>query len=81
MKTTIDIADPLLEQVRRVAARRGTTVEALVEQGLRTILAEERGPGVFALRDASYRGRGLQPGVLSWSWEHLGRSAYEGWDG
>ncbi len=78
MKTTIDIADPLLEQARRVAGRRGTTLKALVEQGLKAVLTEERSPRAFALRDASFRGKGLQPGVSGWSWENLRDSAYEG---
>jgi hypothetical protein len=78
MKTTIDIADPLLDQARRVAARRGTTVKALVEQGLKTVLAEERSPRAFSLRDASFKGKGLQAGVRDWSWETLRESAYEG---
>src|SRR5215218_5709383 len=40
MKTTLDISDPLLREARKVAARQGTTLRALVELGLRRILAE-----------------------------------------
>ena len=49
MKTTIDISDSLLEKARRVAASRGTTVKALVEAGLRQVLADRdfgRFPGL-----------------------------------
>ena len=31
MKTTIELADPLLEEARSVAAREGTTLRALLE--------------------------------------------------
>ena len=40
MKTTLDISDPLLDQARKIAARDGETLRALVEQGLRKVVAE-----------------------------------------
>jgi len=79
MKTTIDIPDPLLDDARRAAEREGTTLKALVEAGLRRVLAERRGKGArFRLRDARFRGEGLQPGVTSGSWETLRDAIYEG---
>jgi len=79
MKTTIDIPDPLLDDARRAAEREGTTLKALVEAGLRRVLAERRGKGApFQLRDARFRGEGLQPGVTSGSWETLRDAIYEG---
>ncbi len=45
MKTTIDIADSILLQAKRLAARRGTTVKALVELGLRRVIAEKADAG------------------------------------
>jgi Arc/MetJ family transcription regulator len=78
MKTTIDIADALLDEAKRVAAKEGTTVRALVEQGLRRALAERRRGGRFRLRRASFRGKGLQPGVRELGWERIRELAYEG---
>lgn len=40
MKTTLNIADPVMQRLREEAARRGTTMSALVEAGLRRVLAE-----------------------------------------
>ncbi len=77
MKTTIEIADPLLARARRVAARRGTTVRALVEEGLRRVVAEERAPGRFTLRDASYGSGGLRPEAQG-GWERIRDLAYGG---
>ncbi|HVL55180.1 MAG TPA: type II toxin-antitoxin system VapB family antitoxin [Burkholderiaceae bacterium] len=78
MKTTIDIADPLLAQARRVAAQEGTTVKALVETGLRRVLEERERQAEFRLRRASFKGRGLQPSAEGLSWDRLREMAYEG---
>ena len=79
MKTTIDLADPLLDEARRLAQREGTTLRALVEQGLRQVLAQRRRRGAaFRLRDASFAGDGLRPELAGASWDRLRELAYEG---
>lgn len=78
MKTTIDIRDPLLQEAKRVAAREGTTVRALVEQGLRQVLSQRKRRGVFRLRKVTFTGNGLQAGVAGLSWERMRDLAYEG---
>ena len=78
MKTTVDIADPLLDEAKRVANRDGTTVKALLEQGLRHVLSERKTAGAFRLRKATFRGRGLQSGVAHLSWDRIRDLAYEG---
>ena len=42
MKTTLNIDDTVMRRLREEAARRQTTMSALVEAGLRLVLAEER---------------------------------------
>jgi len=78
MKTTIDIADPLLDKARRIAAQEGTTVKALVEAGLRRVIEDRDRRGRFRLRRASFKGRGLQPGARDLTWDRLREMAYEG---
>ncbi|MBU6367112.1 MAG: type II toxin-antitoxin system VapB family antitoxin [Gemmatimonadetes bacterium] len=79
MKTTIDIADALLSQARETAAREGTTVRALVEEGLREVLARHRTRRPrFRLRDASFAGEGLQPGVDLADWGAVAAEVYRG---
>ena len=78
MKTTIEIADTLLKEARRVAVRERTTVRALVEEGLRRVVAERNHPSAFRLRRATFRGTGLQPTAATASWQDLRELAYEG---
>ena len=78
MKTTVEIADSLLEEARKVAARQGITVRALIEEGLRRVLAERKRRGAFRLRKATFKGEGLQPQVAGASWQRIRDLAYEG---
>lgn len=79
MKTTIDIADALLDQVRDIAAREGVTLRALVEEGLRAVLAQRhRRQARFQLRDASFKGEGLQPRVNLADWSRVAAEIYTG---
>ncbi len=78
MKTTVDIPAALLEEAKQVAARDDTTVSALVEQGLRHVLAERNGAREFRLRKATFRGEGLQPGVADGTWELIRDLVYNG---
>lgn len=78
MKTTIDIAAPVLERARRLAARRGVTLRELVEEGLRRVVDGEREVRPFRLKEAAFEGKGLAPEAEGLSWERLRQLAYEG---
>lgn len=72
MKTTLDISDPLLRDARKIAAREGTTLRALVEQGLRQVVAARKKRTTrFRLRDVSFTGRGLRPELRDATWEQI----------
>jgi hypothetical protein len=43
MRTTVRLDDALLDRARREAARRGTTLTALIAEGLRNVLAAPKG--------------------------------------
>ena len=78
MKTTIQIADSLFEEARKLAQRDRTTLKALVEQGLRQVIADRKRRGNFRLRDASFKGQGLNPELAGASWEEIRSLSYEG---
>lgn len=56
MKTTTDIADSLFAEAKIEAARRGTTLRVLVEEGLERVLREPRTTATFRMRDCSAGG-------------------------
>lgn len=77
MKTTIEIADTLLEQAKAIAAEEGTTVRALVESGLRWRVEEHHANyAVFKLGDESFGGDGIAPELRGASWERIRDLAY-----
>jgi hypothetical protein len=63
MKTTIEIDDALLAQMKRVARRRGITLRRLLEEFARLGLSQRTTRRKYVYRDLSFRGRGLQPGI------------------
>ena len=78
MKTTLDISDPLLREARKIAARERTTLRALVEQGLRKIIAERKNAHPFRLRKVTFNGQGLVPELSDADWDKIRYLAYEG---
>ena len=77
MKTTAQIPDSLVEQTRRIANRERTTLKALVEQGLGRAVAEHQRASAFRLRNVTFKGAGLQPGLAGVSWEQIRELTYE----
>lgn len=78
MKTTIDISDDLLLKAKALAAKRGTTLRAVIEQGLRQELAGQKRAQPFHLSDKSVDGNGLQAEYAGKSWSDIRDAAYEG---
>jgi hypothetical protein len=77
MKTTVEIPDSLFREVRRLAAREGVTLRALVERGLHRVVAETKSGAPFKLRRASFKGQGLQRELRGASWDRLRDRIYE----
>ena len=78
MKMAIEISNSLLDEAEKLAAKEGITVRALVEQGLKRVIAERKSRGRFRLRKATFKGKGLQPGVKEGTWERIREAIYQG---
>jgi hypothetical protein len=77
MKTTLEIADPVLSAAKQTAHREGTTLRSLVEEGLRLALDRRQRGERFRLRDASVGGRGIRPELEGASWDEIRDLVYE----
>ena len=76
MKTTVELSDSLLRQAKRVALKERTTVRALIERGLRHVVAGEKRNGRFTLRASSFRGDGLVSGRSLQDWSAIRDAIY-----
>ena len=77
-KTTIELSRDLTKRAKALAARRGTTLRALVEEGLRIVIREGQRARPFKSRDASVGGKGLQREFRDADWERIRNAAYDG---
>lgn len=79
MKTTVEIADGLLQEAKAVAHEQKITLRELIEDGLRLALEQKRKPKKpFRLKDGSFRGQGM---VKDFTWPELRDIIYEGHGG
>ena len=77
MKTTVELPDELLEQVRGVAREEGTTLRGLVEEGLqRALEARRRSSRRRRLDFPPHGGSGLTPEFQGAPWSRLRDETY-----
>ncbi|HUP65943.1 MAG TPA: DUF2191 domain-containing protein [Thermoanaerobaculia bacterium] len=77
-KTTVEIREPLLDAARVVASEEQTSLRALIEEGLELALEKRRDPKPFALRKATFKGKGVQEGIREGDWQSIRGMIYEG---
>ena len=76
MKTTIDIADDLLKRSQQLAKREGSTLRAVLEEGLRLVLKDRRTPGSRPFRFPTFGMGGLNAEFLEADWEKIRTTIY-----
>jgi hypothetical protein len=80
MKTTIDLPDQLMKQARRVAQQEGSTLRALVEEGLQRSLKARQQASHRKLDFPIYGGSGLTEEFKGASWSKFRDEIYGGQD-
>lgn len=76
MKTTFDLPDELIEQARRAAQQEGSTLRALVEEGLQRSLEARRQSVRRKLDFPSYGGGGLTAEFQGAPWSRIRDETY-----
>ena len=78
MKTTLEIADALLTRAKRNARQTGRPLRAVVEEGIRRVLEEERAPARYRLPDRSVGAAHDENPLEARSWHELRDEIYGG---
>jgi len=79
VKTTIELPDELLREVKQYAVRHGVPMRAVFERGLRMAIAAHPSQGEsFHLKTITTEGEGL---VCEDNWQTIRSLAYEGHGG
>jgi hypothetical protein len=78
MKTTLDISDGLLLRIKQLAARDGTTIRSLTEEGLEMVLSARSSRKAAKITPVTFGGSGLSEEYRDASWDRIRAAAYEG---
>lgn len=76
VKISVELPGALLAGAKRYAAAHRTSLKAVIEMGLRQVLASERStPRPFRLKRCRSKGKGLAPGL---DWPQIRDKIYQG---
>jgi hypothetical protein len=76
VKTTLDLQDELLVRAKALSKRTGRPLRALVEEGLRHVLAKQRETKRYQLPDRSVGEAGADNPLEALSWQDLRDEIY-----
>jgi hypothetical protein len=77
MKTTVDIADDLLKRSQQLAKREGSTLRAVLEEGLRLVLKGRGKRGSRPFRLPTFGKGGLNAEFRDADWEKIRTTIYD----
>lgn len=76
MKTTVDIQDELLARAKKLAARSGRPLRAVVEEGLRRVLSDKSSYPPYRLPECSVGNSSDANPLENMSWQDLRAEIY-----
>ena len=78
MKTSVDISDSLFAEAKAAAQEEGTTLRALIEEGLRLVLERRCVEPQAELPDLRFGGNGLLGEFHNADWGKIRDASYDG---
>jgi len=81
MKTTVDIADNIMEMSRQTARVENVTFRELVEEGLMLVVERHAHAQKQRIKPVTVKGTGLSEAFLNAPWSQIRQAAYEGHGG
>lgn len=78
VKTTVEINDALLKQAKQLAVEHDLSLKTVVESASRRFLKELQPGAPVELRDHTFGGRGVQPGLDEHDWPTIRAMIDEG---
>ena len=76
MRTSIDIEETLLRRAERHALDHATTLNAIVEEGLRRVVADKPTGMPYVFDPPTVHGQGLQDGLREGDWDAIRELIY-----
>ena len=79
MKTTVELNDVLISQIKQQAREKSTTMKEVMEAALRLYLAKQKASEKqYRFLNRSFKGDGVCDGVEEGAWEKIRSTIYEG---
>lgn len=79
MKTTVELSDALMNELKQAAKEKGATMRDLIESALRIYLDKSKTSAIqFRFTNHGFKGKGVCSGIEEGAWEHIRSLIYEG---
>lgn len=79
MKTTVELSDALMRELKAEASRKNASMRMLMETALRLYLDRQKSEeSPYSFANHSFKGNGVCEGVEEGAWERIRSEIYEG---
>lgn len=79
MKTTVELSDAILTELKQAALEKGATMRELIESALRIYLDHNKtASSQYRFKNHSFKGNGVCEGIEEGAWEKIRGQIYEG---